>query len=210
MVEATMQFQTLAGAAPPGRIALLGNPNCGKTALFNLLTGYAEPPQWKRLAVAPFGLQDKLIQLIERETQRAKAGEPARIVGKMNALTEAAVIRALYAASQAGVQIDLVVRGICCLRPGVPGVSERIRITSIVDRFLEHSRVFAFGVGERSEVFPAAAGDLEMIVGGRLGVDGEVVRANHHHGGGGLDGEGGALGHGGSGGYRVGSGGAVG
>jgi polyphosphate kinase len=127
------------------------------SALFNLLTGYAEPPQWKRLAVAPFGLQDKLLQLIDRETQRAKAGEPARIVGKMNALTEAAVIRALYAASQAGVQIDLVVRGICCLRPGVPGVSERIRVTSIVDRFLEHSRVFAFGYGEKTEVYISSA-----------------------------------------------------
>ncbi len=127
------------------------------SALFNVLTGYAEPPQWKRLAVAPFGLQDRLITLIDREASRAKAGEPARIVAKMNALTEPAVIRALYAASQAGVQIDLIVRGICCLRPGVPGVSERIRVTSIVDRFLEHSRVSVFGVGDKADVFISSA-----------------------------------------------------
>jgi polyphosphate kinase len=127
------------------------------SALFNLLTGYSEPPQWKRIAVAPFGLQDKLIQLIDREAQKARAGEPARIIAKMNALTEPVVIRALYAASEAGVSIDLIVRGICCLRPGVPGISERIRVTSIVDRFLEHSRVFAFGHGEKAEVFIASA-----------------------------------------------------
>jgi polyphosphate kinase len=127
------------------------------TALFNMLTGYAEPPQWKRLGMAPFGLQDHVLNLIARETERAKNGEPARIVAKMNALVDPAVIRALYAASQAGVDIDLLVRGICCLRPGVEGVSDRIRVTSIVDRFLEHSRVFAFGVGDRTEVWLSSA-----------------------------------------------------
>src|SRR5262249_40767116 len=114
------------------------------TALFNLLTGYAEPPTWKRLAVAPFGLRDKVVQLIAREAERAKEGAPARIVAKMNALVDPVVIHALYAASQAGVEIDLLVRGICCLRPGLPGVSERIRVTSIVDRFLEHARIYYF------------------------------------------------------------------
>ena len=127
------------------------------TALFNLLTGYAEPPAWKKLSVAPFGLQERVIALIEREAERAKKGESARIVAKLNALTEPTVIRALYQASQAGVTIDLVVRGICCLAPGVAGLSENIRVTSVVDRFLEHSRVFAFGTGERLEAYIASA-----------------------------------------------------
>ncbi|HET9555185.1 MAG TPA: polyphosphate kinase 1 [Anaeromyxobacteraceae bacterium] len=125
--------------------------------LFNLLTGYAEPPRWKKLAVAPFGLQDRLVELVEREAQRARRGEPARIVAKMNALVDPPVIRALYAASQAGVEIDLLVRGICCLRPGVPGVSDRIRVTSIVDRFLEHARVFAFGAGDDPDCLLSSA-----------------------------------------------------
>jgi len=127
------------------------------SALFNLLTGYAEPPQWKRFAVAPFGLQERILALIEREAQRAHAGEPARIVAKMNSLVDPAVIRGLYAASAAGVQIDLLVRGICCLRPGIPGVSENIRVVSVVDRFLEHSRIFSFGSSERAEVLVSSA-----------------------------------------------------
>lgn len=127
------------------------------TALFNMLTGYSTAPQWKRLAVAPMGLQEKVLGLIHRETEKAKKGEPARIVAKMNSLVDASVIKALYAASQAGVKIDLLVRGICCLRPGVPGVSENIRVTSVVDRFLEHSRVFAFGEGAQTEVWASSA-----------------------------------------------------
>ncbi len=125
--------------------------------LFNLLTGYAEAPRWKKLTVAPFGLQERIIELIGREAERARRGEPARILAKMNALVDAAVIRALYAASQAGVEIELLVRGICCLRPGVPGVSERIRVTSVVDRFLEHSRVFVFGAGENPDCLLSSA-----------------------------------------------------
>jgi polyphosphate kinase len=127
------------------------------TALFNMLTGYAEAPTWKKLAIAPFTLHERMIELINREATFARAGEPARIVAKMNSLVDPAVIRALYAASQAGVEIELLVRGICCLRPGMPGVSERIRVTSIVDRFLEHSRIFAFGAGDRTEVFLSSA-----------------------------------------------------
>ncbi|MHB8418896.1 MAG: polyphosphate kinase 1 [Myxococcales bacterium] len=125
--------------------------------LFNMLTGYSEPPHWKRLAVAPLDLHEKILELIAREAKAARAGEPARIVAKMNSLADPAVIRALYAASQAGVEIDLIVRGICCLRPGVPGVSERIRVVSVVDRFLEHSRILAFGVGDRTEVYVSSA-----------------------------------------------------
>jgi polyphosphate kinase len=127
------------------------------SALFNMLTGYSEPPVWKRLAVAPLGLHERVLQLIDRERARAAAGEPAHIAAKLNALVDPSVIEALYAAAQAGVEIDLLVRGICCLRPGVPGVSERIRVRSVVDRFLEHSRVMAFGVGERTEVFISSA-----------------------------------------------------
>jgi polyphosphate kinase len=127
------------------------------TALFNLLTGYAVPPVWKRLSVAPFGFQQRILELIERESVKARRGEPGRIIAKMNSLVDPAVIHALYGASQAGVSIDLLVRGICCLRPGVPGISESVRVRSIVDRFLEHSRIFAFGSGERAEVYLSSA-----------------------------------------------------
>jgi polyphosphate kinase len=127
------------------------------SALFNLLTGFADPPRWRRLVVAPFGFQDAILERIEREASAARQGQPARIIGKMNSLSDPQVIRALYAASQAGVEIDLLVRGICCLRPGIPGVSDKIRVTSVVDRFLEHSRVFAFGVGDRTEVLLSSA-----------------------------------------------------
>jgi polyphosphate kinase len=127
------------------------------SALFNMLTGYCEPPHWKRLAVAPFDLQAQVIGLITRQAERARKGEPARIVAKMNSLVDPSTIRALYAASQAGVDIDLLVRGICCLRAGVKGLSERIRVISVVDRFLEHSRVFAFGPPEMADVFIASA-----------------------------------------------------
>jgi polyphosphate kinase len=127
------------------------------SALFNLLTGFAEPPKWRRLVVAPFGMRDAVVERIEREAGHARRGEPARILAKMNSLVDPSVIRALYAASQAGVEIDLLVRGICCLKPGVSGVSDRIRVRSIVDRFLEHSRVFAFGEGDRVEVMLSSA-----------------------------------------------------
>jgi polyphosphate kinase len=127
------------------------------SALFNMLTGYSEPPHWKRLAVAPLDLQTQVVGLINREAERAKGGQPARIIAKMNSLVDPTAIRALYAASQAGVEIDLLVRGICCLKPGLPGISEHIRVTSVVDRFLEHSRVFAFGPPEAPDVYIASA-----------------------------------------------------
>jgi polyphosphate kinase len=127
------------------------------SALFNLLTGFADPPRWRRLVVAPFGMRDSVVERIEREAAFARRGEPARILAKMNSLVDPPVIRALYAASQAGVEINLLVRGICCLKPGMPGVSERIRVRSIVDRFLEHSRLFAFGLGDRMELLLSSA-----------------------------------------------------
>jgi polyphosphate kinase len=127
------------------------------TALFNMLTGNSAAPQWKRLSVAPIDLRDRVMALIDREAEKAKKGQPARIIAKLNALVDPEVIRALYRASQAGVEIDLLVRGICCLRPGVPGVSERIRVMSVVDRFLEHSRIFAFGTGDQAEVYISSA-----------------------------------------------------
>ena len=127
------------------------------SALFNMLTGLTDAPKWKKLAVAPLTLLDRLVFLVNRETEKAKKGEPARIQAKMNALVDPTIIQALYAASSAGVDIDLIVRGMCALRPGVPGVSERIRVTSIVDRFLEHHRIFVFGVGPTSEVYLASS-----------------------------------------------------
>jgi polyphosphate kinase len=139
-------------------------------ALFNLLTGISDPPAWKRLAVAPFNLEKRILELIERETEFARKGEPARIVAKMNALVGPVVIGALYEASQAGVEIELLVRGICCLRPGVPDVSSRIKVVSVVDRFLEHCRVFAFGQGERTEVFLSSADWMPRNFGRRVEV----------------------------------------
>jgi polyphosphate kinase len=123
------------------------------TALFNFLTGYSQPGEYKRLIVAPTALRDRLIALIRRERKHKAAKRPARIVIKVNSLTDDLVIEELYRASQAGVEIDLIVRGICCLRPGVKGLSENIRVRSVVGRFLEHSRVFYFANGGKEEIF---------------------------------------------------------
>ena len=127
------------------------------TNLFNSLTGYSQFTDYDCLLVAPLNLRKRIIKLIRRETAHAKAGRPARIIAKLNSLTDIAAIRALYAASQAGVSIDLVVRGICMLRPGVPQVSENIRVRSIVGRFLEHSRIFYFQNNGKEEVFIGSA-----------------------------------------------------
>ncbi len=135
------------------------NPEFGEdvSAMFNLLTGYSQRRDWRKLCVAPVDLRDQVIALIDRERKHAEAGRTGRIIVKMNALVEPAVIDALYRASQAGVRIDLLIRGICCLRSGLPGASETIRVTSIVDRFLEHSRIFYFENGGDPAIFLGSA-----------------------------------------------------
>jgi polyphosphate kinase len=125
--------------------------------VFSFLTAYAENPSYDPLLVAPLDLAEKSIELIEREAEHARQGRPARIIAKMNALLDKSVVQALYRASQAGVEIDLIVRGICALRPGVRGVSDNIRVRSIVGRFLEHSRVYYFANGGDEEIYIGSA-----------------------------------------------------
>lgn len=127
------------------------------TNLFNYLTGYSRYSNYNCLLVAPVNLRERMTKLIEREAANASEGRPARIIAKINSLTDLDIIRSLYAASQAGVSIDLIVRGVCMLRPGVAGVSDNIRVRSVVGRFLEHSRIFYFENGDEPEVFIGSA-----------------------------------------------------
>ena len=127
------------------------------TDLFNVLTGFGVPAGYRKLIAAPGGMRDRFMALIAREIEHARAGRVARIRAKMNSLVDPGLIGALYEASREGVDVDLVVRGICCLRPGVPGVSERIRVISVVGRYLEHSRAFCFENGGSPEVFIGSA-----------------------------------------------------
>jgi polyphosphate kinase len=125
--------------------------------VFNYLTAETESDSYGPLMVAPLTLADRLVVLIDREAAHAKAGRPASIIAKMNGLLDRRTVEALYAASQAGVEIDLIIRGMCALRPGVKGWSERIRVRSIVGRFLEHSRIFCFANGGKEEIYCGSA-----------------------------------------------------
>jgi len=138
---------------------LTAKPNIAADAssLFNLLTGYSAPAKWNSLVVAPLGLHEAVLGLIAREAEHARQGRPARIVAKMNSLVDEDVIEALYRASQAGVPISLIIRGICCLRPQVPGVSDNIEVRAIIDRYLEHGRIFQFANAGRDEVYISSA-----------------------------------------------------
>jgi polyphosphate kinase len=140
------------------------------SALFNYLTGYCELPQWRKLVVAPSRMQAFMIEMIDRETAIQQGGKEGRIIAKINGLLEPLVVQALYRASQAGVKIDLICRGICALRPGVPGVSENIRVFSIVDRFLEHSRIFYFGNGGDPLVYIGSADWMDRNLSRRVEV----------------------------------------
>ena len=127
------------------------------TDLFNFLTGYSRQKSYRKLLVAPVSLRGRMVEMIEREAENCRQGKTGRIVAKMNSLVDQQVIEALYKASQAGVEIDLIVRGICCLRPGTPGVSDNIRVISIIGRFLEHSRIFYFHNNGKEEIYIGSA-----------------------------------------------------
>ena len=127
------------------------------TAVFNMLSGYSEPLQWNKLSLAPLWLREKFLSLIRRETENALAGKEAKIIAKMNSLCDKEISDALYDASRAGVKIELIVRGICCVRTGIPGVSENITVRSIVGNFLEHSRIYYFWNDGKEEVYCASA-----------------------------------------------------
>jgi polyphosphate kinase len=153
--------------------------------VFSFLTAYAENPSYEPLLVAPLDLAEKCIALIDREADHARQGREARIIAKMNALLDKTVVQALYRASQAGVEIDLIVRGICALRPGVRGVSDRIRVRSVVGRFLEHSRIYYFANGGNEEIYIGSADWMARNLYERVEVlvplRDELLRERTHH-----------------------------
>ncbi|NES69874.1 MAG: RNA degradosome polyphosphate kinase, partial [Okeania sp. SIO2D1] len=127
------------------------------TDLFNFLTGYSRQQSYRKLLIAPVNMRDRFIKLINREIENCQKGKTGRIVAKMNSLVDSKIIAKLYEASQAGVKIDLIVRGICCLRPGLEGVSENIKVVSIIGRYLEHSRIFYFYNNAQEELYIGSA-----------------------------------------------------
>jgi polyphosphate kinase len=127
------------------------------TSFLHAVTGYSQPQEFRKIEAAPIGLRERLLEMIEAETKRRQQGQKAHIAAKVNSLVDPQMIEAMYAASQAGVTIKLNIRGICCLRPGVPGLSENIEVISIVDRFLEHARIFYFYHGGDERVFISSA-----------------------------------------------------
>ena len=138
------------------------------SGFFNVLTGYSDPPFWNKITVAPLGLRARLIELIEQESQFARSGKPARIIAKMNSLVDTEMVQHLYAASMAGVKIDLIIRGICVLRPGLPEISENITVRSIVGRFLEHSRIFFFSGGGEGRCWLSSADWMQRNLNARV------------------------------------------
>jgi len=165
---------------------LTADPAVGEdvTALFNHLTGYSRTKTYQRLLVAPESLRAGIVSRINRQAERQRAGQPARIAFKTNALVDETVVDALYRASQAGVAVDLWVRGICALRPGIPGLSENIRVRSVLGRFLEHSRIYAFGTGEDedSEVWFSSADMMHRNLDRRVELAVQVMDAGHQRG----------------------------
>ena len=138
--------------------------------MFNSLTGYSNKRSYNALLVAPVGLRQGFRALVEREIEHAKAGRPARMIVKNNAVADQGMIKTLYRASQAGVAIDMIVRGVCCLRPGIPGISDHIRVRSIVGQFLEHSRIYYFENGGAPEVYIGSADLMERNLDRRVEV----------------------------------------
>jgi polyphosphate kinase len=149
------------------------------SAFFSAVTGYSDPPRLRKLVMAPTDLRRRFLRLIDRERRRAEAGLPAEIVAKMNSLIDDEIIETLYAASRSGVRVQLNVRGICALRPGVPGTSERIEVISVVDRFLEHSRIYYFMNGGDEEVYVASADWMTRNLDRRLELMWPVEGAAH-------------------------------
>jgi polyphosphate kinase len=146
--------------------------------VFNSLTGYSSKRSYNALLVAPIGLRQGIRALVEREIEHAKAGRPARMIFKNNAVADQAMIRILYRASQAGVAVDMVVRGVCCLRPGIPGISDRIKVRSIVGQFLEHSRIYYFENGGSPEVYIGSADLMERNLDRRVEVLSPILDAS--------------------------------
>jgi polyphosphate kinase len=147
--------------------------------LFNVLSGYAVGAEYKRLLVAPAGVRVGLVALIEEQISRKQNGQEARIQFKCNAIVDELITDSLYRASQAGVQIDLLVRGICALKPGVPGLSENIRVHSILGRFLEHSRLYVFGAGQDTKYFIGSADMMHRNLDRRVETLVEIRQADH-------------------------------